>query len=437
MNHDRLTTAAAVLPVVTVVPSVHRRCTMRSSALYHLSAVVPLSSPLYHPHSPLYHLSTVVPSFFPLYHLSAVVPLSSPLYHSHSRCTISLPLYHLSPLYHSFSLYTFFVLLYHPLSRCTIPLPLYHSLPSCTILFPVVPSFLPLYHSLSRCTIHPARCSLHPPVLFPLFSLRCTICTPLHHLHCCSIIDQQMQAANSVKASGLKRRRRNDSDAVQQEQPLPLHPNRATAVPSLVVRVGLPEPPVNIVSSSIAAPHPQLTCPLLSSEPPSPSLFSSVAPSFLPSPPPSPRAPLFSDSPIPGTQPVIGAKESLQSSASLGFSMLATTPSPTPLPTSSSPPPVTTHPPVPAPAPPAPGPGPALPAQPTAGYTWAQVLECCKACGTLEQYQRMGPIGFMRMPETWGKFDSALRKRMSRIKNKDQSVDAALKQVCKNFRRRD
>jgi hypothetical protein len=207
----------------------------------------------------------------------------------------------------------------------------------------------------------------------------------------------------TVKASGLKRRRRTDSDAVQQQPPLPLHHNRATAVPPVAAR----QSPTSILSVSFTAPRPLHSFPLRSSASPSPPLFHSAELSFLYTPPSSRPASLFNDSlAVPGAQSVIAEEESLQSSASLALSMLATTPSLSPLPDSSTPPPATVPPPVPAPA--ASSAGPALSAQPTAGYSLAEVIERCRA-SNYEQYLRMRPMGFVRMTRTWGKVDAALR----------------------------
>ena len=165
----------------------------------------------------LYHSLPRCTVLIPRCTISLPLYISFPVVASLHRCTIALPLVPCSSLlYHSLSCCTILSPLYHLSLRCTI------SLPSCTILSPVVPFIPPVVPSnLSR--------------LFPLFS-------PLYHLHSApsstvvpSSINKKDAACEKFEASGLKRRRRKDLD---------LHPNRATAVPSLGVRVHLASAPL-------------------------------------------------------------------------------------------------------------------------------------------------------------------------------------------------
>jgi hypothetical protein len=222
-----------------------------------------------------------------------------------------------------------------------------------------------------------------------------------------------MYRNTGTKASGLKRKQRNDDgDEKQQLPPLPLHANRARAAASPVSRAA----PITVLASlSAAAPYSLLTTSFPPSAPPSPTLSFSRPPSLLPY--------QLSDSPIPSAQPCL----SMLIDPSPSPPLVSTTPPPPPV-DAVQPEQIFGPPALPAPVPVAVP----LPVVPVAdNLTLAEVIALCSACSSHNEYLAIRPMGFMRLKATWKKFDGRLRKRKS---THGGSWDAVLLHVCTNKR---
>ena len=229
-------------------------------------------------------------------------------------------------------------------------------------------------------------------------------------------VNDRMYRNTGTKASGLKRKQRNDDgDEQQQRPPLPLHANRARAAASPVSPcVSYHCPRILVCCSTIFASE---------SQPSISTIGALLAYTLLPRP--SSLAPYqLSNSPIPIAQ--------------LCLSMLIDpSPSPTTVSTTPPPPPVDAVQPADSlifvpPALPAPDPVAAfLPVVSVPdSLTLAEVIALCSACCSHDEYKRIRPTGFARQKE-WTRFDMALRQRMT--KHPD-SWDAVLQHVCQHKR---